>query len=193
LIIKDDLLITSDSKIFQQVVLKILLKKKVFLRFSVLTSNVSDILCLLAGIDITSFYGFDLELFRQSGILCFSCYSNVTLQWLTSFWSGLTIKSILNDIGFSYIWNIQQNDVNKNMLSSSSKNNFMIYIKCQERIILTFEIKNLYFNRICFIVEIVYPLFLPIVILLPNEFLIFKRYTLNGPHCQCLGICEGMK
>ena len=108
-IIKDDLLITSDSKIFQQVVLKILLKKKVFLRFSVLTSNVSDILCLLAGTDITSFYGFDLELFRQSGILCFSCYSNFTLQWLTSFWSGLTIKSILNDIGFSYIWNIQQN------------------------------------------------------------------------------------
>jgi hypothetical protein len=28
---------------------------------------------------------------------------------VTTIWSGLTIKSILDDTGFSYIWNIQQN------------------------------------------------------------------------------------
>ena len=109
MIIKDDLLITLDSTFFNRLHGRFCWKRTAFLRFSVLTGNLSDILCFLAGIDIISFYNFDLELFRQSGILCFSFYSNVTRQWLTSIWSGFTIKSILNDKGFSYIWNIQQN------------------------------------------------------------------------------------
>ena len=85
------------------------------------------------------------------------------MTMVTTIWNRLTIKSTLDDTGFSYIWNIQ--------------------IKCLWRIILTIEIKNLYFNRIFLLARLLkcLPHISSHCNSTPKWISIYKRYIPNRP------------